>query len=127
MLHETQQMGLPPPHFREHQEVVVTFTRASKTGEAVFPPLYQEGSLWEQAPEEQKPATIQQEAPLREQEERFHQAIQYVQEHGSITNGIYRQLTGASAMTALRDLEQLVEQGALRIVGKTRGRHYRLP
>jgi ATP-dependent DNA helicase RecG len=126
MLHETAQMGLPPPLFREHQEVVVTFARAARAGEAIFLPT-QEGTLWEEDQAKDQSASTQAETGLKGQEERFRQAIQYVQEHGSITNGQYRQLTGASEATALRDLEALVEQGALRITGKTRGRHYRLP
>ena len=55
------------------------------------------------------------------------QAMRYVQVHGVITNGIYRQLTGVSEATARRDLEAFVERGALRISGKTRGRQYHLP
>jgi predicted HTH transcriptional regulator len=130
MLHEMQAMGLPPPHFREHQEVTVTFTKASEAGTSVFVSPYQEGTLWEEAPEkkaEEFPSTSQQEIIQSKQEARFQQAIRYIQENGSITNGQYRELTGASETTALRDLELLVERGALRIVGKTRGRHYRLP
>jgi len=53
-------------------------------------------------------------------------AMQYVQEHGVITNTVYRELTGVSEATARRDLEALVERGALRGMGKTRGRQYRL-
>lgn len=127
MLHEMQAMGLPPPHFREHQEVVVTFTRASEANAPGPLPTYQEGTLWEEEQVKELPVISQQETVLREQEERFRQAMEYVREHGSITNGQYRQLTNTSERTALRDLEVLVEQGALRVVGKTRGRHYRLP
>ena len=53
--------------------------------------------------------------------------MRYVQENGSIINRKYQEITGASEHTALRDLESLVEQGALRRVGKTRGRVYKLP
>lgn len=53
--------------------------------------------------------------------------MRHVQEHGSITNREYRELTGASEQTANRDLEALVEQGGLAKVGKKRGRRYKLP
>jgi predicted HTH transcriptional regulator len=50
--------------------------------------------------------------------------LRYIQEHGAITNMEYRNLTGVSESTAMRDLEVLVEQGTLRAVGKRRGRKY---
>jgi predicted HTH transcriptional regulator len=53
--------------------------------------------------------------------------MRYVQEHGSITNREYRELTGVSEQTGNRDLEALVEQGALVKVGTKRGRRYKLP
>ena len=62
-----------------------------------------------------------------EQEQRMQQAMQYVREHGMITNTLYRDLTGISEATARRDLETLVERGTLRGTGKTRGKQYRLP
>ena len=55
---------------------------------------------------------------------RWEAALHFVQTHGSITNKEYRTLTGASENTALRDLEALVEQGTLRMIGKGRGRRY---
>jgi ATP-dependent DNA helicase RecG len=55
------------------------------------------------------------------------QAMHYIREHGVITNTVYRELTGVSEATARRDLEALVERGALRGTGKTRGRQYQLP
>ena len=54
-------------------------------------------------------------------------ALRYVHEHGSITNKEYRATTGASENTALRDLDDLVERGSLRGIGKRRARHYKLP
>ena len=53
-------------------------------------------------------------------------AMRYIQERGSILNREYRELTGISEQTALRDLEMLVERGVLKKVGKTRGRRYEL-
>ncbi len=40
----------------------------------------------------------------------------------SVLNREYRDLTGVSEQTAMRDLEMLVEQGTLKKVGKTRSR-----
>jgi predicted HTH transcriptional regulator len=51
-------------------------------------------------------------------------ALRHVREHGSITNKIYRGLTGVSDMTALRDLEALVARGSPQVIGRGRGRHY---
>src|SRR6266516_691449 len=45
----------------------------------------------------------------------------------SVLNREYRDLTGVSEQTAMRDLEMLVEQGTLKKVGKTRSRQYKLP
>ncbi len=44
-----------------------------------------------------------------------------------VLNREYRDLTGVSEQTAMRDLEMLVEQGTLKKVGKTRSRQYKLP
>ena len=57
-------------------------------------------------------------------EKRLIQALQYVQEHGFITNGIYRQLTGIRDGTAHRDLEKLVERGRLKGTGQRAARRY---
>jgi predicted HTH transcriptional regulator len=54
-------------------------------------------------------------------------AMQHVQQYGSITSGEYRELKEVSENTATRDLELLVQRGALKIVGKTRGRKYTKP
>ncbi len=80
-------------------------------------------------PDEYGQATVPQtrEDMVGDQKRRFALAMRYVQEHGSITNGEYRQLTGVSINTALRDLEVLVSRGSLKIVGKRRGRRYELP
>jgi len=57
-------------------------------------------------------------------EKRLIQALHYVQEHGFITNGIYRQLTGVTDRTAHRDLEKLVERGRLKGTGQRAARRY---
>lgn len=123
MLEETRRMGLPPPQFREMSEFVVTFSKAP-----VAPPMRptsSSGTLWE-AEGRQSDVAVD-ESLLIEQEQRMRLAMQYVQEHGVITNTQYRELTGISEATARRDLEVLVARGALRGIGKTRGRQYRLP
>lgn len=60
-------------------------------------------------------------------EERQRLALHYVHDHGSITNKTYRTITGTSGNTALRDLDDLVQRGTLRAIGKGRGRVYKLP
>ncbi len=122
MLNETKRMGLPAPEFREMSEVVVTFRKAVESEREVFvpQPLFPEAHS-------QTTASPVMEDVFGDQKRRFPLAMRYVQEHGSITNGEYRQLTGVSINTALRDLEELVSRGSLKIVGKRRGRRYELP
>ena len=123
MLEETKQMGLPPPQFREMSEFVVTFSKAPAM--APSPLSTSSVTLWDT---ETRQVNITANEPLLlEQERRMQQAMQYVREQGVITNTMYRQLTSVSEATARRDLEALVERGALRGTGKTRGRQYRLP
>jgi predicted HTH transcriptional regulator len=123
MIEETRQMGLPPPQFREMSEFVVTFSKARVA--APTRPTSPGGTLWDT--ESRQPEQSADESLLLAQEQRMQQAMRFVQEHGVITNTAYRELTGVSEATARRDLEALVERGALRGMGKTRGRQYRLP
>ena len=116
-------MGLPPPQFREISEFVVTFSKAPVTASA--PISSSSETLWDT--ETRQLTTTADEPLLLEQERRMQQTMQYVREHGVITNAVYRKLTSVSEATARRDLEALVERGALRGTGKTRGRQYRLP
>ncbi len=118
MLNETKRMGLPPPVFKEQSEFVVTFRKAPATKAT-----RQEATLWS----EEEPGLAQGASAVQEQERRFALVMQYVQGHEQITNREYRELTGISESTALRDLETLVERGALKRVGKRRGRNYQLP
>ena len=46
-------------------------------------------------------------------------AIEYVKEHGSISNAEYQTVTGVSNRTALRDLKELKLKGILISVGGT--------
>lgn len=128
MLHETVKMGLPPPQFRERSEFQVCFRKApeeaTKTMQAPQSAV-QQLALLPDAPASEaiEPVSAVPGAWL-EQEKRLTLAMQYVQEHGSITNQEYRALTAIAETTALRDLEALVKRGALVPVGKGRGHRY---
>jgi ATP-dependent DNA helicase RecG len=113
MLEETRSMGMERPQFREMGEFVVTFWRNPELTEQP-----ESGKL-----EESNPLLIDE----SEQFQRQTLAMKYVHENGGITNGEYIKLTGVSDRTALRDLEGLVSQGALRRVGKRRSSRYELP
>lgn len=121
MLDEMRRMKLPAPEFREMSEFVVTFRNApvssASESSVLLPPSH------EQQTSNVAPSP---EVPL-EQEHRLLVAMRYVQQHGFITNQEYRQLTGASERSALRDLGTLVAQGALKMVGQKRARRYELP
>jgi predicted HTH transcriptional regulator len=84
-----------------------------------------EGTLWGDD------EVVQAEIPVQnrqseQREQRLTKAIDYVHQHGFITNGIYRKLTGVSDRTAHRDLETLVERGRLKGTGQRAARRYRL-
>ena len=52
-------------------------------------------------------------------------ALQYIRDHGSITNREYRSLCqGVSAETLRLDLADMVEQGILLKVGSKKGTYY---
>jgi predicted HTH transcriptional regulator len=121
MLDETKRVGLPAPRFRETGEFIVTFHKAPELMSPQVRPQSQEtlwgddGLIQPKAPEPDIPD---------EREERLRKAIEYVHEHGSITNKVYRELTGISDRTAHRDLELLLERGRLRGVGQRAARRY---
>jgi ATP-dependent DNA helicase RecG len=130
MLNETKRMGLPVPQFREMSEFVVTFRKAPT--EVSQPEIAQPEAdkpqqmaldVWSTA----VPSSLAQKTVFSDLDKRRATAMRYVQEHGSITNREYRELTGISEQTANRDLEGLVEQRDLIRVGQKRGRRYRLP
>src|SRR5438477_12910487 len=99
MLDETKRLELPAPHFREMSEFMVTFQQEQAL-RAPEPRLqYQGKTLWEGSEDSQLEIVVQ--GRRAEQvEERLIQAWKYVQEHGFITNGIYRQLTGVTVRAA---------------------------
>lgn len=122
MLDETRRMGLPAPQFREMSEFIVTFhsTPVSPVLRSREPQISK--TLWD----EQLSALPTSTEELSDQERRLEKAILYVQEHGFITNSLYRELTGITEKRAFRDLEALVERGRLKRVGSKRGRRYEL-
>lgn len=123
MLDETKRMELPAPQFREMSEFIVTFHKAP----ALLAPQprlqYEEETLWEEN-EDSYPEIVVQNCHTEQRERRLTKAIEYVQEHGFITNAIYRQLTGATERTAHRDLETLIERGRLKGEGQKAARRY---
>ena len=123
MLDETKRMELPAPQFREMSEFIVTFQKAPAL-RAPEPRLQHEGgTLWKEH-EDSHPEIVVQDSRAKQIEKRLIQALHYVQEHGFITNGIYRQLTGVTDRTAHRDLEKLVERGRLKGSGQRAARRY---
>lgn len=123
MLDETKRMDLPAPQFREMSEFIVTFQNAP----ALRPPhpqLQDKGeTLWADT-ENSHSEIVVQNRHIEQIESRLIKALTYVQEHGFITNGIYRQLTGVTDRTAHRDLEKLVERGRLKGAGQRAARRY---
>jgi len=121
MLHEMQRLGLPDPQFKEANEFVVTFsaTPASTPRAAILPKEQQLTIDWETLSTVTSTGII-------EQKQRIKLAMDYVQQHGAITNREYRELTRTTDTTALRDLEILLERGVLKAVGKGRSRKYTL-
>ncbi len=123
MLDETKRLDLPPPQFREMSEFMVIFQKAP----ALLAPQprlpYKGETLWEEH-EDVRPEIVVQDRRAEQVEKRLIQALHYVQEHGFITNGIYRQLTGVTDRTAHRDLERLIERGRLKGTGQKAARRY---
>jgi ATP-dependent DNA helicase RecG len=117
MLSQTRVLGWPAPEFKEQGEFVVIFRRKAVGAEE---PAAAVGSSLAQA-EEGK--TIAKPTPLVAAE-RQALALQQVREVGFITHKLYRELTGASETTAIRDLDGLVARGALRRLGKGPSRRY---
>jgi predicted HTH transcriptional regulator len=125
MLDETARLGLPPPQFREMGEFVVTFRKAlallPRQEQLQSQPQYT-GTLWEEG-NHAVPEILSQ-AQVDQRERRLTEALNYVHQHGFITNSIYRQLTGVSDRTAHRDLETLIERGRLKGTGQRSARRY---
>lgn len=123
MLDETKRMELPAPQFREMSEFIVTFQKAPALRAPQSRLQYKGETLWE-GNEDSHPEIVVQNRHAEQIEKRLIKALHYVQEHGFITNGIYRQLTGVTDRTAHRDLEKLVERGRLKGTGQRAARRY---
>ncbi len=136
MIAQMLEYGLPAPDFREMNEFIVTFQKAKTTARSV-PTSGGQSPISERKPDvdeplpipaiPEKPLSAPQNLDILNRKRRQELGFIYIREHGAITNLQYRALTGASANTALRDLEELVEQGSLRRIGKRRASRYELP
>lgn len=145
MINQMRGVGYPDPQFIERNEVMVTFYKevmAANNSEKAATNSNQDTSSGKAANDrvvainsEAKITTLKDASelysfenksaePERVQSRRQEVALEYVQQHGSITNKEYRAITGVSESTAMRDLEALVEQGTLRAVGHRRSRKY---
>jgi predicted HTH transcriptional regulator len=113
MVDETKRLELPAPQFREMSEFIVTFRKAPALRVPESRLQDKGGTLWEDH-EDSHPEIVVQDRRAEQVEKRLIKALQYVQEYGFITNGIYRQLTDVTDRTAHRDLEKLVERGRLK-------------
>ncbi len=102
MVNEMRHMGLPDPEFVEQHEFVVIF-RKGAGGEGAGPGIT--GTM----------------------NTRQLTGLQIVQQRGSISRGEYQEAPGASARTALRDLNDMIARGILTTRGKTKALRYYLP
>ncbi|GCE12498.1 ATP-binding protein [Tengunoibacter tsumagoiensis] len=84
MIDESKRLGLPSPHFQETSEFVVTFPRATEFTPVAARPVQKE-LQWAETPASLSPQS---------QEDLLMKAVQYVHDHGSITNREHRTLTG---------------------------------
>ena len=124
MLDETRRLDLPAPQFRQMDGVMVTFHKAPALRAPEPRPPSQGETLWEEEQEGKPAEIVLLDRRAQEVEKRLVQALHYVQEHGFITNGIYKQLTGVTDRTAHRDLEKLVERRRLKASGQRAARRY---
>ena len=114
MLDETKRMGLQPPQFREMSEFVVTFRKApvSSRSRARATSFARKESDPRQLTLDVLPGMVASpnasSSRILDQKVRIELAMRHIHEHGSILNREYRDLTGVSEQTAMRDLEMLV-------------------
>ena len=123
ILNQMRTLNLPDPEFNELGEFVVTFwlgkpstTRPTASG---LPTQSEQ-------PPPRLPAPGPEPLILSEREARQRKALDYVRQHGYITNSLYQKLGGVSESTATRDLEGLVELGSLKRTGRGPSRRYLL-
>lgn len=131
MLKEMQRLGKPEPEFKELGEFIVTFFLNSNAANAALIPNStsdiarptNSDTTLATSVATANGATLSPNLPLV-QKDRLKLVLTYLQQHDSITNKQYRELTGVSEKTAFRDLEILVEQGTVRAIGERRARYY---
>jgi ATP-dependent DNA helicase RecG len=133
MLNQAEVLGLPAPEFKEKGgEFIVTFMHRlmpiteGRNLEGIHITSQSELPTYLKAPAFSNPKdkTLPESESIVVRQRRQELGLSYIREHGSITNKQYRELTGASENTTLRDLDALVVQGSLRALGKGRGRRY---
>lgn len=103
-----------PPEIRENRPEVSRVEKSA--GRSVTP---SEGSLPDRSPVGENPSASH--SNLRPRQRR---SIDFISDHGHITNKDYAQLNGISERQALRELNELVESGVLRRIGKGRACRY---
>lgn len=123
MIEQMRELGRPIPQFKEQGEFVVTFLHGSARTQ-------EDDSLRtsvQTSTNENKLASVSS-TPVAKgmlsREDRYKLVLTYVREHGSITRQGYMQLANVAGNMATQDLEVLVEQGSLRVVGQKRSRRY---
>ena len=99
MVNEMRELDLPDPEFREQHEFLVLFRNGQLVSSEVASTLSSHKLI----------------------------GLQLIQERGSITSSEYREATGASERTALRELRDLVERAIIVVRGRTRSARYYLP
>lgn len=107
MATEMEQNGLQKPHFEELGAELRTFFYGPGDH---FMEYVQKAEA-----EEEKIKILK---PLSKRQE---QAVEYVKQHGSIPNKIYRELFDVSSRSAGRDLQNLTNKGVLQQNGTGRG------
>jgi len=108
MVHEMARLGRPAPQFIEQHDFSVVFAKG---------PL-------DTVPEPSASTETPLPAGLTHPRQRI--ALALIQQHGSTTNVEYRAAAAIPDRTALRDLQDLVKQGILRVEGNTRAARYYL-
>lgn len=100
MINEMRELNLPEPEFVEHHDFIVTFRSSASLDEE------SKSSLTNNLNDRQLIG------------------LKIVQTKGSITNSEYREATGVTDRTALRDLSEMVELGILVSRGIKRSQRY---
>jgi len=103
MINEMHELDLPEPEFVEQHEFIVIFRNNCST------------------------LTEDEVNPQSKLNERQLTGLKLIQAQGSLNNSEYREATGATERTALRDLADMVELGLLITKVSKRSQRYYLP